>query len=206
MVIGSSVLVSHMPQQTTKDRIVEAADQLFYERGFEAASFADIATQVGISRGNFYHHFKTKDDILDAVIERRMETTRAMLARWQADGDSPQARILCFIRILIANQAKITLYGCPVGTLTAELGKLDHSAQPQAAAIFTLFREWLCQQFQLMGCGSRSDALAMHLLGRSQGVASLAQAFGDTAFIEHEVAQMQDWLTDQLSPIHPSQD
>lgn len=187
-----------MAQQTTKDRIAEAADQLFYERGFEATSFADIAAAVGISRGNFYYHFKTKDEILEAVIVRRMAKTRAMLSDWQAAGGSPLDRITCFIRILIANQAKITLYGCPAGTLVAELGKLNHSAQDQANAIFTLFRDWLCRQFEEMGCGVTSDALAMHLLARSQGATALGQAFGNVDFINSEVGLMLDWLRDQL--------
>ncbi|MBY6055483.1 TetR/AcrR family transcriptional regulator [Leisingera daeponensis] len=193
-----------MAQQTTKDRIAEAADQLFYERGFEATSFADIAGAVGISRGNFYYHFKTKDEILEAVIARRMANTRAMLNGWQAEGGSPQQRIICFIRILIANQAKITLYGCPVGTLVAELGKLDHAAQDQANAIFTLFRTWLRRQFEELGCGAESDALAMHLLARSQGAATLAQAFGNADFINREVELMLDWLHDQPPTGHPA--
>ena len=192
-----------MARETTKDRITEAADQLFYERGFEAASFADIAAAVGISRGNFYYHFKTKDEILEAVIARRMASTRALLNSWQAEGRTAEQRITCFIRILIANQAQIALYGCPVGTLVAELGKLNHAAQDQAAALLTLFQDWLTQQFQALGCGGRSASLAMHLLARSQGVAALAQAFGDTEFISREVALMQDWLKDQLPQDHP---
>ncbi|MFY0309596.1 TetR/AcrR family transcriptional regulator [Leisingera sp. D0M16] len=191
-----------MAQETTRNRIAEAADQLFYERGFEATSFADIAAAVGISRGNFYYHFKTKDDILEAVIARRMDSTRVMLSDWQTAGGSPLDRITCFIRILIANQAKITLYGCPVSTLVAELGKLDHAAQDQANAIFTLFRDWLRRQFEEMGCGTGSDALAMHLLARSQGVATLAQAFGDVDFINREVGLMLDWLRDRLPKDH----
>ncbi|WP_027259506.1 TetR/AcrR family transcriptional regulator [Leisingera aquimarina] len=193
-----------MTQETTKDRIAEAADQLFYERGFEATSFADIAASVGISRGNFYYHFKTKDDILEAVIARRMASTRAMLNEWQAEGSSPEQRIACFIRILIANQAKITLYGCPVGTLVAELGKLDHAVRDKANAIFTLFRDWLCHQFEELGCGEGADALAIHLLARSQGAATLAQAFGDVEFINREVALMLDWLRDQLPGDQPA--
>ncbi|MCF6430455.1 TetR/AcrR family transcriptional regulator [Leisingera sp. MMG026] len=193
-----------MAQETTRDRIAEAADQLFYERGFEVTSFADIAAAVGISRGNFYYHFKTKDEILEAVIARRMASTRTMLKDWQAEVSSPGQRIACFIRILIANQAKIALYGCPVGTLVAELGKLDHAARDQANAIFTLFRDWLCCQFERAGCGEAADSLAMHLLARSQGAATLAQAFGDVEFINREVALMLDWLGDQLPGDHPA--
>ncbi|HEY7886322.1 MAG TPA: helix-turn-helix domain-containing protein, partial [Cellvibrionaceae bacterium] len=61
-----------MSEITMGEKIVAAADRLFYERGFDATSFADIAEAVQISRGNFYYHFKTKDDILDAVIARRL--------------------------------------------------------------------------------------------------------------------------------------
>ncbi|MGR3758664.1 TetR/AcrR family transcriptional regulator [Roseobacteraceae bacterium NS-SX3] len=187
-----------MAQDATRDRIAAAADQLFYERGFEATSFADIAQQVGISRGNFYYHFKTKDEILQAVIARRIASTGAMLGEWEQESGSPEERIACFIRILIANRAKIALYGCPVGTLVAELGKLDHPARDQAGAIFTLFRGWLSRQFQELGCGARSDALAMHLLARSQGVATLSQAFGDSAFVEDEVQQMREWVRSRV--------
>lgn len=64
-------------------QIVEAADRLFYQRGFEATSFADIAEALSLSRGNFYYHFKTKDEILAAVIARRLASTSAMLEAWE---------------------------------------------------------------------------------------------------------------------------
>ena len=69
-----------MSDRTTRDHIVEAADRLFYRRGYEHTSFSDIADVVQISRGNFYYHFKSKDEILDAVITARLANTREMLA------------------------------------------------------------------------------------------------------------------------------
>ena len=178
----------------TRQQIVEAADQLFYQQGFESTSFADIAAAVRISRGNFYYHFKTKDDILDAVIELRLTNTRAMLEQWEQQGDDPADRIRCFIHILIANQAGILLYGCPVGTLTSELAKLDHQALEHASEVFTLFRNWLRRQFQALGRKKDADDLAMHVLARSQGVATLASAFHDEKFIRQEVKLLCQWL------------
>lgn len=177
-----------------REQIVDAADRLFYERGFESTSFADIADAVGISRGNFYYHFKSKDDILEAVIAQRIARTQAMLDSWTEEGATPEERVRCFIRILIANRVKIMQHGCPVGTLTAELAKLDHALQPQANSLFTLFRNWLAQQFVAMGRRKHADALSMHLLARTQGVATLANAFHDEAFIKSEVGQMNLWL------------
>jgi len=183
-----------MSNMTTRDHIVEAADQLFYRQGFDHTSFADIADVVQISRGNFYYHFKSKDKILDAVINVRLANTRKMLERWENEGKNPEERIASFIHILIANRAKIKRYGCPVGTLCIELAKLNHTSQDGANKLFTLFRSWLGRQFSAFGCKSDADALALHLLARSQGVAILANAFHDDKFIKHEVTLMCDWL------------
>ena len=178
----------------TRRQIVDVADRLFYERGFEATSFADIAKDVGLSRGNFYYHFKTKDEILGAVITQRMANTRAMLTAWEEDTASPAERIVSFVHILIANRAKIMAYGCPLGSLCNELAKLDHLARDDAAGLFTLFRDWLARQFAALGREADADALALHLLMRSQGVATLAAAFRDEEFIRREVADMETWL------------
>jgi len=183
-----------MSKITTRDHIVEAADQLFYRQGYAHTSFSDIADDVQISRGNFYYHFKSKDEILDAVINERLTNTRKLLAQWEAEGETPADRIRSFIHILTANRTSIKRYGCPVGTLSTELVKLDHASQAGATKLFTLFRTWLRRQFTLLGRKADADALAMHLLARSQGVATLANAFNGDKFINREVQQMCGWL------------
>lgn len=185
--------------QTTKERIIDAADDLFYQKGYEFTSFADIADEVNISRGNFYHHFKTKDDILGAVISHRMNKTKKMLKEWEDESKDAEGRIRCFIHILIANYAKIKLYGCPVGTLTTELAKLDHASQEDANQIFTLFRKWLSKQFKELGLKKEADSLAMHLLALSQGVATMATAFPSEAYVKQEVNHMNEWLRQQIT-------
>ncbi len=181
-------------RMATREQIIEAADQLFYQQGFEHTSFAHIASAVNISRGNFYYHFKSKDEILDAVIERRLANTQTMLERWEAEGATPGERIRSFIDILIMNRSGIKRFGCPVGTLCSELAKLGHPAQGDANRLFTLFRLWLKRQFERLGRRKDADALAMHLLAMSQGVATLASAFNDEKFIKQEVGRLHDWL------------
>lgn len=188
-------------KKQTRDRIFETADILFYEHGFESTSFADIADAVGISRGNFYHHFKTKDDILDAVIRRRLRTTQDLLEGWESQSENPVERIRLFIRILITNQTKIMAFGCPVGTLCAELAKLEHAALERAVNIFSLFRNWLTDQFRALDRHTGAEDLALHVLARSQGIASLAAAYRDERFIRQEVSDLEGWL-DSL-PIEP---
>ncbi|MBX5016593.1 TetR/AcrR family transcriptional regulator [Rhizobium lentis] len=194
-----------MVAAATRQQIVEAADRLFYERGFEATSFADIAGEVGLSRGNFYYHFKMKDELLDAVITHRLLKTRSMLDVWEAKAKTPEERIVSFVNLLVVNQTKIMAYGCPVGTLCNELAKLDHLAKDRAAEIFSMFRHWLSHQFIAFGREAEADALAMHILMRSQGVATLAAAYRDEIFVRNEVENMRAWLAAQRpgTPVLP---
>ena len=190
-----------MTNLSTSQQIVQVADELFYQNGFTQTSFADIAKAVRISRGNFYYHFKTKDQILKAVIDLRLSRTRQMLDEWEQDFPDPKHRIGQFIGILIMNREKITRYGCPVGTLCTELSKLEHAAQDDANLLFDLFRGWLERQFCAAGRPEDAPELAMRLLAQSQGIAALSQAYQDEAFINREVQHLNTWLNHLLPQI-----
>lgn len=179
----------------TREQIVAAADRLFYHHGYEHTSFADIAEAVGLSRGNFYYHFKSKDAILDAVIDARLDDIRRMLEQWEAEASTPAGRIMRYVEIVLTNRADIQDYGCPVGTLTTELAKLEHAMLGQAGRLFTLYRGWLRQQFVLLGQAEQADELAIHVLAFSQGIAVMANAFHDEAFVQREVDRIRDWLS-----------
>jgi len=182
----------------TKAQIIAVADRLFYEGGFEHTSFAEIAVAVNIARGNFYYHFKSKDDILAAVIAHRLDRTRAMLDSWRRDITSPRARLSAFVNILKTNGETIMRFGCPVGSLATELSKLMHEARGAAVGLFDLFREFLAEQFGALGC-DRAEALALHLLMRSQGVAVMATAYRDPGYVAAEMAAMEDWIDREIA-------
>lgn len=56
--------------QERKKEILDVAEQLFAEKGFDHASTNDIIARIGIARGTLYHHFASKEEILDALVER----------------------------------------------------------------------------------------------------------------------------------------
>lgn len=53
-----------------KNEILDAADELFNQKGFDGTTISDIIEKVDVARGTIYYHFKSKEDILDALIER----------------------------------------------------------------------------------------------------------------------------------------
>jgi TetR/AcrR family transcriptional regulator, transcriptional repressor for nem operon len=133
------------------------------------------------------------------VIAARIAERRQMLRRWEADHDTPQGRIRCYINIVIANEADIESHGCPVGTLTTELSKLAHPSLDGATAIFTLFRSWLGVQFTALGRAQDADELAMHVLAASQGIAVMSQAYSDREFTRREAGQLCAWADAQAA-------
>jgi AcrR family transcriptional regulator len=66
------------PEQTVAS-ILAVAERLFIEQGYEKTSIQDILAQVNFSKGAVYHHFPSKESILDAVMERHMARTAQML-------------------------------------------------------------------------------------------------------------------------------
>ena len=56
--------------QERQELILEAAQNLFFARGWDDVTIADVLEEAGISKGGFYHHFTAKEDLLDGVVQR----------------------------------------------------------------------------------------------------------------------------------------
>ncbi|MEZ4400924.1 MAG: TetR/AcrR family transcriptional regulator [Kofleriaceae bacterium] len=85
-----------------RDRILDAAERVFAERGFFAAKVADIAKEAGVADGTIYLYFKNKDDLLITLFESRMERVNALLAEAIAAATSPRDRLRAFVRAYLA--------------------------------------------------------------------------------------------------------
>lgn len=179
--------------ESNRQRIVETADQLFYHKGYNQTSFSDIAEACEIARGNFYYYFKTKDEILHAVIDHRIEGIREMLGHWDREYPDPRDRLKRFVDILEKEENQILRYGCPMGSLNTELNKL-HPEKHFAARMFDVFLEWL--EVQLKAIGHERDArpLAMRLVSAGQGACVLSQAYEDASFLHAEIERLKNWI------------
>ena len=183
--------------QANLQRIVEAANTLFYHQGFNQTSFAEVAEASGIPKGNFYYYFKSKDELLAAVVELRLEGIRQMLADWQTEFAEPKQRLKRFAQILLNEVDDVLRYGCPMGSLTVELSKTQLALQSKAKEMFALFLDWLEQQLEDLGKGDQARPLALHLLAMTQGIALISNAYADRRFLQQEVTRLDAWI-DQL--------
>ncbi|MCK5092252.1 MAG: TetR/AcrR family transcriptional regulator [Gammaproteobacteria bacterium] len=180
-----------------RQRIIESANQLFYQRGYNQTSFSEIADVAEIPKGNFYYYFKSKDDLLAAVIDFRVESIQVMLDDWAREIEDPRARLKRTLKILIHSEEEILRYGCPMGSLNVELSKTQLSLQSKAVEMFDLLVNWITQQMKALGHEDDSRTLALHMLACMQGISMLTNVYSDSAFMRHEVTMLEQWL-DQL--------
>jgi len=69
----------------TIDTILSVSEKLFLERGYEKTSTQEIVNETGLSKGTIFHHFKSKEDILAAVLNRYNDSTAADMHRWLSE-------------------------------------------------------------------------------------------------------------------------
>ncbi|MHA1597355.1 MAG: TetR/AcrR family transcriptional regulator [Alphaproteobacteria bacterium] len=182
-----------------REMIVDAANRLFYEHGYNTTSFKDIADSTGIPKGNFYFYFKSKDELLKAVIEDRLDRLRDTVAGWEKEFKTPLQRLLRCVEMPMQDWPGIIRYGCPMGSLSTELGKQQPEMKRLSAGMFKILVDWVEKQFLELGRTDDAHMLSMRFIGRLQGSSVLASAFEDKTCMTDEMDDIRRWVTG-LSP------
>lgn len=176
-----------------RTRLIEAADRLVYQQGFNRTTLAHIAEKAKVPLGNVYYYFKTKEEIGQALIDHRSGFYGNLLRSW--DGSpNPRQRILTFINTVADNREALAQSGCPIGSLCQELHKEGGPLADRAAGMFTAILGWLEEQFRLLGTDRESSSHALHLLSALQGASLLSNSFNDPRLMLREATRLKQWI------------
>ena len=176
-----------------RTRLVEAADKLVHQQGFNRTTLADIAKKAKVPLGNVYYYFKTKEEIGQALIDHRIGFYRDLITSWNEMSD-PRRRILAFIETVTGSREMLAQSGCPIGSLCQELHKEGGPLADKAAGTFTEILGWLETQFGLLGQGKESSDHALHLVSALQGAGLLTNTFNDPTLMLREAARLKEWV------------
>jgi AcrR family transcriptional regulator len=152
------------PKIPMRERIVEAATELFYAQGLRAVSAEKIIAQVGITKVTFYRHFPTKDDLIVAYLERRAKWERDAIAqaRQAADGVPDVFRIVA--EAIGAESCSPGFRGCPFINAAAEYADPEHPVRRAVDAHRRWFRQTiqdLLEEIHIPDSARTADQLVM---------------------------------------------
>src|SRR5580700_8236649 len=167
----------------TRDRLIESARYLFWERGYAGTSMADLLSHAEVNSGSFYHFFESKEALLRAVLETYRDGLRPMIVDPAfAKSEEPVTRIFAILagyreRIL---QTKCQ-YGCPLGRLALEI---DPENRPAHALIAENFRGWIAAVRECLEeakdqlvAGTDLESLATYVLVVMEGGVMLSRSY-----------------------------
>ena len=175
-----------------RERLVAAARTLFHEQGVHATALAEVAQRGDVPAGNVYYYFKTKEDLVRAVVDDYVAHADGMLAGF--DGlRSPAARLKALTRGWLDVADTVADHGCPVGGLCAELNHCDGALRRAGVEILGRITAWCEAQFRQLGRRDARD-MAMALLSGIQGSALLANTFADATIMSRQARHLERWI------------
>ena len=180
-----------------RERLIAAAVETIYRQGVEKTTLADVAAAAEIPLGNVYYYFKTKLDLVQAVVEARLAEASVMLAAVEAAHESPRERLKALFSAFAGQGEMLAQYGCPQGSLCQELAKRPDGADP-AARLMMIGVDWAARQFEAIGRPDARD-LAVEVIARYQGTALLTSTLHDPDLMTREAVRVAQWI-DALLP------
>jgi TetR/AcrR family transcriptional repressor of nem operon len=186
-----------------KEQILEVATRLMAVRGYHRTSLDDVLRESGAGKGNFYHYFRSKEDLGYAILDRLLERLEARTLRpIFGDPDRPPLDQVdaFFEQILATQRAGNCVGGCPIGNLATELADTHEGFRQRLAGGFERWRQCLAVALQraratgALPADVEPDAVARFLVASIEGAILLTKVQKDIRVMEHCVAELRRHL------------
>jgi len=190
--------------KSTREALLKAATQLIHVQGYQNTSLDDVLRESGVGKGNFYYHFRSKEDlgyaILDQIIAAFLERT---LEPCFSSGEAPRlTQIRCFLdRVLEAQRQRKCIGGCAMGNLACELSDVHEGFRARLASVFTAWRERLtvalreAQERGEVVSACEPESIGHFLVAALEGSILLSKVSKDISVMEQCVSELKRYLT-----------
>lgn len=173
-----------------RNRLVNAAAELFWRCGYDGTSLADIAAEAGVPIGNVYYYFRSKAALADAVAGLMDSETRAALSGINAAHPEPAQRLAALLALFSSSNAARTERGCPIARASRDFRDDAPLAAERAGRIFRRIGDWLAEQLQARLSPEEAHGRARQWLMIWQGAITLAHAGNDQSVLDEAMADL----------------
>jgi TetR/AcrR family transcriptional repressor of nem operon len=182
----------------TAERVLDIAERLVQVRGFSNFSYADIATELGITKASLHYHYPGKAELGQALITRYAERFNQALDEIGRDMPDAKAKLVAYADLyagVLRNERM-----CMCGILAAEYQTLPHAMQSEVIRFFDENRKWLAKVLKegkadgTLSYRGRADDVAQGILSTLEGAMLVARPYGDLARFHAAAKQLLDGL------------
>jgi TetR/AcrR family transcriptional regulator, transcriptional repressor for nem operon len=193
--------------ESTCDRILDAAEALFLEKGFSGASLADILDRSGLTKGAFFHHFKDKDALGKALLarytERDLDVFREFSRQAEKLADDPLQEVTIFLKLFedFLESQPGPHQGCVFALYTYEHGLFGEDTRALVNEGLRAWGAFYEAKFKKL-LEARKPALPVTVADLTEAVMSLieggiilSRAFNDKMITVRASRQFRNYLT-----------
>jgi len=192
--------------RATRDRIVDVAASLIFDRGVAGTSLDDVKAAAGVSSSQLYHYFGDKGALVSAVIAHQVDAVLAGQEPHLSQLDS-MAALRAWRDALVAIRRGLRCQGgCPIGSLASELAESDVRFRGEIGAGLARWEDSIRTGLRTMRArgdlraDADVDALATAILASAQGGILLSQVRRSTAPLEAALDAILDHVASFLTP------
>lgn len=185
---------------STRERLIATAMTLFWEKGYDSTSVADVLQKAGVNSGSLYHFFPGKQDLLLAVLDAYHRGIGPMLLEpaWKGVDDPIEKVFALLARYRQGIVMTKCAYGCPIGSLALEIHEPD---PPVREALARNFEAWVAAIEECLAAargrlpaGTDRRALAEFVLTTMEGAVMQSRTHRDVAYFDRSVAQLRNYF------------
>jgi len=172
----------------TRGRILDAAERLVQSRGFNGFSYADVASELGVTKASLHYHFPSKAELGEALIARYSARFVAALGQIDADGLAPAAKLAAYAALYAQVLREERM--CLCGMLAAEYETLPAPMRHAILSFFDHNQGWLRTVMEdgradrSMSFDGTAEDGAQTILGGLEGALLVARPYHDVGRFE----------------------
>lgn len=188
------------PDSPTKAKLLDAAEEIMLSKGYIASSVDGICEKAGVTKGSFFHYFKSKEELGKVLLERFSSRQGEMFMNACGNIEDPLERVYCLIETAIQASQQPEMKGCLIGTFAQEISETHPELREVCRCSFEGFATGVAADLKAakeLHCPNAdfdAEGLGSYFLSIAQGSMLLLRTNGDRAAMAGNLAHLRDYL------------
>jgi len=181
-------------QKVTAQEIVKKSMHVFWANGYNNTSMADIAKCCGLQKGSLYHHFSSKEVLMQAVLEFLHQGYRKGLFNIAYNDDFSVSQKAQMFRVFCNKTFDTTSDGCLMGNIALETAGTNENFAQQFRLFFQDWMDAIEHVLKSIYPASKAKKYAMDTVAQVEGAVMMMKVFDDRSFLDRALDNLEETI------------